>query len=77
MILTEPLERNSLKLMELFTINKVSLVSVLSCCNTRSITDDPYLTSHTRSIRDDRYWTFRKNSLQPIELSSINKVTLV
>ena len=30
-----------------------------------------------RSIRDDPYWTSRKNSLELIELSSINKVSLV
>ena len=29
------------------------------------------------SIRDDPYWTARKNSLELIELSSINKVSLV
>ena len=29
------------------------------------------------SIRDDTYWTSRKNSLELIELSSINKVSLV
>ena len=28
-------------------------------------------------IRDDPYWTSRKNSLELIELSSINKVSLV
>ena len=28
------------------------------------------------SIRDDPYWTSRKNSLELIELSSINKVCL-
>ena len=31
----------------------------------------------TESIRDDSYWTSRKNSLELIELSSINKVSLV
>ena len=31
----------------------------------------------TGSIRDDPYWTSRKNSLELIELSSINKVSLV
>ena len=31
----------------------------------------------TGSIRDDPYWTSRKSSLQLIELSSINKVSLV
>ena len=38
-----------------------------------------YITSssNTGSIRDDPYWTSRKNSLELIELSSINKVSLV
>ena len=29
------------------------------------------------SIRDDPHWTSKKNSLELIELSSINKVSLV
>jgi hypothetical protein len=33
--------------------------------------------SSTGSIRDDPYWTSRENSLELIELSSINKVSLV
>jgi hypothetical protein len=33
--------------------------------------------SNIASIRDDPYWTPRKNSLELIELSSINKVSLV
>ena len=33
--------------------------------------------SNTGSIRYDPYWTSRKNSLELIELSSINKVSLV
>ena len=45
-------------------MNKVSLVKVFSCGNTGSIRDDPY-------------WISRKNSLELIELSSINKVSLV
>ena len=45
-------------------MNKVSLVKVSSC-------------SYTGSIRDDPYWNSRKNSLELIELSSINKVNLV
>ena len=45
-------------------MNKVSLVLVFSCSNTGSIRDDPY-------------WTSRKNSLELIELSCINKVSLV
>jgi hypothetical protein len=31
----------------------------------------------TASIREGLYWTSRKNSLELIELSSINKVSLV
>ena len=48
-------------------INKLtysSLVKESSCGNTGSIRDDPY-------------WISRKNSLELIELSSINKVSLV
>jgi hypothetical protein len=55
---------NSLELIELSSINKVSIVYVSSCSNTGSIRDDPY-------------WTSRKNSLELIELSNINKVSLV
>ena len=36
-----------------------------------------FLLYNTGSIRDDPYWTSRKNSLELIELSSINKVSLV
>jgi hypothetical protein len=32
---------------------------------------------NTASIRDEPYWASRKNSLELIELSSINKVILV
>ena len=45
-------------------MNEVSLGQVSSCSNTESIRDDPY-------------WTSRKNSLELIDLSSINKVSLV
>ena len=31
--------------------------------------------SHPGSMREDPYWTSRKNSLELIELSSINKVS--
>ena len=55
---------NSLELVELSSINKVSLVYVSSCSNTGSIRDDPY-------------WTSRKNCLELIELSGINKVSVV
>ena len=56
--------KNSLELIELSSIKKVSLVKVSSCSNTGSIRDDPY-------------WTSIKNSLELIELSSIKKVSLV
>ena len=46
------------------TAKKVSLVYVRPCSN-------------TGSIRDDSYWASRKNSLELIELSSIDKVSLV
>ena len=55
---------NSLELIELSSINTVTLVYVSSCNNIESIRDDPY-------------WTSRENSLELIELSSINTVTLV
>ena len=45
-------------------MNKVNLVLVFSCSN-------------TGSMRDDLYWTSKKNSLELIELSSMNKVSLV
>ena len=51
-------------MIELSSINKVSLVKVSSCSNTGSIKDVPY-------------WISRKNSLELIELSSMNKVSLV
>ena len=51
-----------MRLIEPSSINKVSSVSVSSCSNTGSTRDDPH-------------WTSRKNSLELIELSSINKVT--
>ena len=56
--------KNSSELIELFSMNKVSLVYVSSCSNTGSIRYDPY-------------WTSSKNSLELIELFSINKVILV
>ncbi len=56
--------KNSLELIVLTSINKVSLVLVSSCSNTGSIRDDPY-------------WTSRENSLELIVLTSINKVSLV
>ena len=33
--------------------------------------------SNTGSIKDDLHWTSRENSLELIELSSINKVSFV
>ena len=36
-----------------------------------------HLCSNTGSIRDDPYWTSREKSLELIDLSSINKVSLV
>ena len=54
---------NTSELIELSSINKVSLVLVSSYSNTGSIRDDPC-------------WTSRKNSLELIELSSISKVSL-
>ena len=44
--------------------NKISLVQVSSCSNSGSIRGDPY-------------WTSRKNSLELMELSSINKDSLI
>ena len=52
---------DSLELIELSNINKVSLEGS-SCSNTRSM--------------DDSYWTSREDSLELIELSNINKVSL-
>ncbi len=61
MFLTEPLrEQFRTDTIELSSINKISLVQVSSCSNTGSIKDVPY-------------WTSRKNSLELVELSSINK----
>jgi hypothetical protein len=56
--------KNSLELIELSSINKVSFVQVSFCSNTVSLRDDPY-------------WTSGENSLELIERSSINKVSLV
>jgi hypothetical protein len=44
---------NSLELIELSSINKVSLVQVSSCSNTGSIRDDPYWTSRKEQFRTD------------------------
>ena len=48
-----------------YNYTRFSLVVPVSSC------------SNTGSIRDDLYWTSRKDSLELIELSSINKVSLV
>ena len=56
--------KNSLELIELYSMNKVSFVSVSSCSNTGSIRDDPC-------------WTSWKNSVELKELSSIYKQKLV
>ena len=64
MILAGTSRKNSLELIKLSSINKVSLVQVSSCSNTGSIRDDPY-------------WICRKNSLELIQLFSINKGSLV
>ena len=49
--------KNNFELIDLSSINRVSLVQVSSCSNTGSIRDDPY-------------WTSRKNNLELIELSA-------
>ena len=55
--------KNSLELIELSSINEVSLYSVgFSSC------------SYTGLIRDGSYRPSKENSLELIELSSINKV---
>jgi hypothetical protein len=47
-------------------------------CNTTFFATDLFTSgSNTGSTRDDPYWTSRKNSLELIELSSINKVSSV
>ena len=65
MILSEPLGRTGLELIELSSTNKISLVKVSSCGNTGSTRDY------------NPYWASRKNSLELIELYpySINKVS--
>ena len=59
-IFTGP-QKNSLNLIDLSSINKVSLVKVSFCSNTGSIRDDPY-------------WTSRKNSS---ELTNSNLLFIV
>ena len=63
MTLTGPNE-NSLELIDLSSLNRISLVQVSFCNKTGPTGDDPY-------------WTSRKNSLELLDLSSINKVSLV
>jgi hypothetical protein len=55
--------KNSLELVELSSINKVSLVQVFFCCNTGSI----------RNLTG----SLGKNGLEVTELSNIHKVYLV
>jgi hypothetical protein len=45
--------------------------------NFANLNSDILICSNTGSIRDDSYWTSRENTLELIELSSINKVSLV
>ena len=52
--------------------NQVSYRGQLSSSNHKFST-----CSNTGSIRDDPYWTSRENSLELMELSSINKVSLI
>ena len=54
MILTWTSRENSLELIKLSSINKVSLVQVSSCSNTGSIRDDPYLDIEGEQFRTDR-----------------------
>ena len=48
--------------------------SSLSLCHYITIPPQDCANSNTGSIKDDPNWNSRKNSLEPIELSSINKV---
>ena len=41
------------------------------------VRSEDYFPERKPALRDDPYWTSRKNSLELIELSSINKVSLV
>jgi hypothetical protein len=45
--------------------------------NFANLNSDILICNNTGSIRDDSYWTSRKNNLELIELSNINKVSLV
>ena len=45
--------------------------------NFANLNSDILICSNTGSIRDDSYWTSRENTLELIELSNINKVSLV
>ena len=51
--------------------------TVLSSINAASLVFSVVTLGQDRSIRDDPYWTSRKNNLELIELSRINKVSLV
>ena len=52
-------------------------MDVHSQSSKRKTTEILEVCSNTGSIRDDPYWISRKNSLELIELSTINKVSLV
>ena len=51
--------KNSLELVELSSINTVSLVQVFSCYNTGSIRDDPYWIPGKERFRSDRAMKFK------------------
>ena len=58
--------KNSLKPIKLYPVEvKLSLVQVSSCC------------IDTETMKDDPYQTTLKNSLKLVELTTINRVTLV
>jgi hypothetical protein len=56
-------------------LNRLVLIS--SQLHARRLRTPVSSCGNTGSIRDDSYWTSRENSLELIELSSINKVSLV
>jgi hypothetical protein len=57
-------KENSLELIELSSINKVSLVSVSSCSNTGSIRDDPYTGSLGRTVSSVSVSSCMKDNLR-------------
>lgn len=56
--------------------NTLELIEQLSLSNVMLFSLGSLLYSNTGRIRDDPYWIPMKNSLRPIELSSITKVSL-